>query len=320
MKPLKRNIGSLSYSSASSVSTLQLPRNYAYRKLMCRIAGTNTVVGGTGAGAVHTYAAYRAISKIEIVANGRDTIWSIAPEAIAIMNAIDYGTVPSFLNPTNDAAAAYSFNAFFVIDLALIRSVRPIDTLFPSGALSTFDLKVTWGAGSDMFTGAVDFTSATISATTLTVQAFEEIGVIPGGVGVNKLFTIDNVITAANSNYQIRIPVGNVFRGFLIHTKIDQVPADTILDGVTLQSGTEVFQSWQSNDELLDENKLKYSLETRLVGYHMVDFLDSDGFMSEALDARNLSTLDMICNVALPAGTTRSLVVYPQEVILPVSK
>lgn len=319
MNPLKRRVGSASYTSAGSVSTIELPRNYNYRKLLCRVTGTNTVVGGTGAGAPLAFGAYRAISRIEIIANGRDTIMSISPEALMKMNTLDYGCVPNFLNPTDDAAAAYSFNATFIIDFALMRSIRPIDTLFPAAGLSTFDLKITWGAGADMFTIAADGV-ATISATELVVSSFEEVGQVPGNVGVNKLYTIDRVLTAASTNFQIQIPVGNMYRGLLISSESDNVLIDTMIDGLRVESGTEVFQNWLTNDELLDYNKISHNLETRLVGYHLLDWLDSDGFLSEILDTRNLSNLDLVLNVALPAGTTRRLKVYPQEIILPAAK
>lgn len=317
MNPLKRRVGSAAYTSAGSVSTIELPRNYNYRKLHCRIAGTNTTAGGTAGGAIHPHAAHRSIARLELIANGRDTIMSISGEALKIMNILDYGCVPQFTNPSAITAAAYSFDASFIIDLALIRSIRPIDTLFPAAGLSTLDLKITWGAGLDMFTGSLTITSATISACELVVSSFEEVGAIPGGVGVNKLYMIDRTITGASTNYQIQIPVGNLYRGLLIHTKVDEVPVDTILDGVRVESGTEVFQNWLTNDELLDVNKLQHHLETRLVGYHYLDWLDSDGFLSEILDTRKLSNLDLMLNVALPSGTTRKVQVFPQEVILP---
>lgn len=240
---------------------------------------------------------------------------SIPAEALAVMNILDYGTKPSFLNPTDDAAAAYSFKGYFIIDFGLVRSIKPIDTLFPAAGLSTLDLKVTWGAGSDMFTGSFTGTAA-ISACTLTVSSFEEIGMLKG-VGVNKLFTIDRTITAASTNFQIQVPVGNLYRGMLIHTKNDEVPVDTILDGVRVEAGTEVFQNWLSDDEILDYNKLTHGLETGLVGYQFINFLDSDGYISEILDTRRLSNLDMILNVALPSGTTRKVQIFPQEIILP---
>lgn len=317
-KPLKRRIGSLTYSAAGQPSTLQLPRNYNYRKLLCRLSGSVVVSGGSGAGAVHTYAAYRAISKIEIVANGRDTIISIPAEKLHMLNRYDYGCAATFTNPSNDAAATYSFDAFFIVPFALQRAIRPIDTLFPSAGLSTFDLKVTWGAGADMFTGAVDFTSATIQTTTqLDVTSFEEIGAVPKGVGVAKLFEIDQTITAASSNLQIKLPTGNTYRGIMLHTKNDEVPVDTIIDGVSIESGTEVYQKFDSYEELLEYNKLQYAMESKPVGYVNLDFMDSDGFLTEILDARSLSELTLRLNVALPSGTTRKVQVYPQELIIP---
>lgn len=316
MKPLKRRLGDLAYTSSGSISTLQLPRNFNYRALLCRLAGSVIVSGGSGAGAPHVYGAYRAISKIEVIANGRDTIISIAPEHLQILNTIDYGTVPVFTNPTNDSAATYSFNCSFIVPFETHRSIRPVDTLLPSAGLSTLDLKVTWGAGADMFTGSVDFTSAAIqTSTTLSVQSFEEIGALPGAVSVSKIYTMTRVLTAsANSNYQVQVSVGNLYRGFLVQTNIANVMTDTIIDGFSLESGTEVFQKWLTNDEVLDYNKLQYGLETRLVGNHYLDFLDSDGFMSEILDTRGLSSLDLILNLAAVAG---NLIVVPNEIIIP---
>lgn len=316
MKPLKRRLGDLAYTSAGSVSTLQLPRNFNYRSLICRLAGSVIVSGGSGAGAPHVYGAYRAISKIEVIANGRDTLISVAPEHLQILNTIDYGTVPVFLNPTNDSAATYSFNCSFIVPFEVRRSVRPIDTLLPSAGLSTLDLKVTWGAGADMFTGSVDFTSAAIqTTTTLSVQSFEELGALPGAVSVSKMYTMTRVLSAAaNSNYQVQISVGNLYRGFLVQTNIAGVMADTIIDGFSLESGTEVFQKWLSNDEVLDYNKLSFGLETRLIGNHYLDFLDSDGFMSEILDTRGMSGLDLILNLAAVAG---NLIIVPNEIIIP---
>jgi len=318
MKPLKRRLGSLNYTQSGSVSTLELPRNFLYRKILCRLAGSVIVSGGSGAGAPHVRAAYKAISRVELIANGRDTIINLPAEAFEVFNRIDYGTAPSAAHPSNDAAATYSFNASFIIDLAMKRGVRPIDTLFPALGLSTLDLKITWGAGADMFTGAVDFTSAAIQTTTeLAVESFEEIGEVPKGLAINKTFVIDRVITAASTNLQIQIPTGNTYRGFLLHTNSDNVAVDTMIDGVSIESGTVVYQKWLSVEELIDYNKLQYGLESALVGYYNVDFMDSDGFGSEFLDARQLSGLDVILNVALPSGTTRRVVIYPQEVIVP---
>lgn len=319
MNPLKRRVGSASIGAAGGVSTIELPRAFNYRKLMFRISGTVTTAGGTAGGAVHPHAAHRAISRIEIIANGRDTVVSISAEALKIMNILDYGTVPNFTNPSAITAATYDFNAYFILDFALVRAVRPIDTLFPSAGLSTLDIKITWGNGLDMFTGALTITSATLAGT-LTVESFEEVGAIPAGLAVNKMFMIDRTITAASTNMQIQIPVGNVYRGLLVHTKVDEVPVDSILDGARVESGTEVFQNWLSNDEILDYNKLTRGLETRLVGYHLLDWMDSDGFLSEVLDARRMSALDLNVNVALPSGTTRKIQVFPQELILPAAR
>ena len=315
MKPLKRRLGNREYTSAGSVSTLELPRNFNYRSLLCRLSGSVIVTGGTGTGGVRTYSAYRAISKVEIVANGRDTVLSVAPQDLAVLNTVDYGTPPVFSNPANDTVATHTFSCAFIIPFEIRRAVRPVDTLLPSSGLSTLDLKITWGAGTDLYDTSVDLTTAAIQTTTsLTVQSFEEIGAIPGAVSVSKMYTITKSVTAANTNFQIQVSVGNLYRGFLISSYSTAALIDTVIDGFELSSGTEVYQKWLTNDEVLNYNKLQYSLETSLVGYHYLDFLDSDGFLTEILDTRNLSNLDLILNVA---NVTSTIAVVPQEVIVP---
>lgn len=317
LKPLKRRVGSKNYSTAGSVDTIELPRNFNYRKLMCRLVGTVDVSGGSASGAVHTYAALKAIDRIELIANGRDTIISVPPEALYVQNMTDYGTPGKLTNPADGSASNDKpIEAYFIIDLALVRAVRPIDTLFPAAGLSTLDLKITWGSAGDMFTGAFDRTATVDTTTQLQVMAFEEIGAIEGKFGVNKLFEIDRTISAASSNFQVQIPTGNAYRGFLFSTTADNVLVNTILDGISIESGTEVFQKWLSIEELQNYNKVQFSLEAALSGYYQVDFMDSDGRLTEILDARNLSNLDAILNVQVP-GTVNKVKVYPQELILP---
>lgn len=318
MKPLKRRLGAVNYISAGSTSRIELPRNYNYRSLICRIAGSVVVSGGSGAGAVHALAAYKAIRRIEIVVDGRDTLMSVDPAALSIINRADYGCVPSASNPSNDAAATYTFNASFIIDFQTKRGKNPIDTIFPAAGLTTFDMVITWGAGADMFTGAVDFTSAAIQTTsTLAVQTFEEIGDASKVVGgVKKLFTSDKEITASGSNFQVEIAEGNLIQNLLLHFKDAEVPSDGILNDLSLEAGTEVFQKWLSDDEILDYNKLQFGLETSLSGFMFIDFLDSDGFLSEILDTKGLSDLKFVMNVTKGSGTTRCLS-YPTEMVIP---
>lgn len=316
-KPFKRRIGAKDYTSPGNPVTLELPRNYNYRRLYCRLTGSSTVAGGSASGSVHPRAALKAISRIEIIANGRDTVISLPAEALYLMNVLDYGTPPQISNPANGDAGAKTFSASFFIDFAMVRAVRPIDSLFPAAGLSTFDLKITWGNGNDMFTGAYDRTNTIAATTQLQVTSFEEIGEMQGAkYAVNKLFEIDRVIDSATSNFQVKIPTGNTYRGFLFLATADAVPVNTVLLGLEISSGTVVYQKWQEIQELINANKLQYSLETALTGAYLADFMDSEGRMTEILDARQLSQLEATLNVAQP-GTTNKVFVYPQELIFP---
>lgn len=318
MKPYKRRVGQINYVSSGSQTVMNLPRNYNYRSLLCRIAGSVVVSGGSGAGAPHALASYKVVRRLEIVVDGRDTILSVDPAALSILNRIDYGCVPAAAHPSNDAAATYTINASFIIDFQTKRGRNPIDTLFPAAGLTTFDLIVTWGAGADMFTGSVDFTSAAIqTTTTLSVTSFEEIGDASKVIGgLKKIFVTDKDITATSTNFQVDIAPGNLIQSILLHFKDSEVPTDAVLNAVSFESGTEVYQNWKSDDEILDYNKLAYGLETSLSGFLLLDMLDSDGFQSEILDTQGLSGLKLVMDVTDAAGTTKVLV-YPTEVVVP---
>lgn len=325
MKPYKRRVDSQAYISSGSQSFIRLPRNYNYRSLFCRISGSVIVTGGTGAGAPHTLAAYKAISRLEIVVDGRDTILSCDPAALAIMNAIDYGTFPNFSNPSNDTAATYSFNGSFIIDFQMKRGKFATDTLFPATGLTSFDLVVTWGAGSDMFTGSVDFTSAVIqTTTTLSVTSFEEIGDPTKVVGgLKKVFKQAKDIPATTSNFQVDLPQGNLIPQILLYTTLStNVESAAILNKVSYQSGTEVYQKWEDDNEMIDYAKLAYSLEstsTTWVGWYILDHMDSDGLMSEVLDTLGVSGLQLVADVTKGSGVN-TLTTYPTEIIVPRKK
>jgi len=197
------------------------------------------------------------------------------------------------------------------------RAVREIDTLLNSGRLSTLELRVTYGTYQDMF--STNPTTITDASSSLDVEVNLEEAIRLDGkdepYSAYKELYIEDVIGAATSEHQILLPVGNRYRGFLIESESDGEMVDTILNKVTIKSGTDVFKAI-AREDLQGENAIRYDLEAQtFVGYQYVDFCP-EGRLVDALDASRLSSLEAILDVNAP-GTTDKVRIYPCEIVPP---
>ena len=332
MKILEREIGTIEY-AANQTRTLPLPRNYAYRKLYLKLVGSLDVDALGTAGTPKDSCPAQLISSIEIRANGRDVVKKFDMETLHRMNQLRAGVRPwvdslpsGFATQTDMAVGVHA-----IIDFEMWRAIRPIDTLLDSAGMATLELIVTFGAPNDVMTDAYNG-DVSVDNATLYVAALEAVGV-PAGTTfmVNKEYQIRSIITAASNNHQIPLPVGNIYRSFVIKTHSDGVQVDTILNNIQLKAGTEVFKnriaSFLQMDNRLecglvipDDNASggttdNYYLEHILEGYYLLEFV-KDGHLTEALDTSKLSSLELLLDVNAP-GTVDVIDVYPVELVLP---
>ncbi len=332
MKILEREIGTIEYQE-NQTRTLPLPRNYAYRKLYLKLVAELTLAAGS-AGTPKDSCPAQLISSIEIRANGRDVVKKFDLETLHRMNHLRYGVRPRVdgLPAGFGADSDVAVDVHAIIDFEMWRAIRPIDTLLDSAGMATLELIVTFGTGTDVMTDAYNGTVA-IGSATLYVAALEAVGV-PAGTTfmVNKEYQIRSIITAASNNHQIPLPVGNLYRSFVIKTHSDGVQVDTILNNIQLKAGTEVFKNRIAGFLQMD-NRLElglvipddraslgttdnFYLEHILEGYYLLEFV-KDGHLTEALDTSKLSSLELLLDVNAP-GTVDVIDVYPVELVLPV--
>lgn len=349
MKILEREIGSLEYAS-NQTRTLQLPRNYAYRKLnLTLIAQVYRAAGATAGGAMDCAPA-QLVKNIMIRANGRDVIKNYDFETLHRINQIAHGTRPAISAEGWQGFAAIAVGAHItinvsaVIDFEMWRSIRPIDTLLDSAGLATLEMIVTWGAPNDIMTPLYDPAAGgvVVESANLFVSSVEAVGV-PAGTNfmANKEYMIRSQVTATSNRHQIQLPVGNLYRWLILKTHSNGLPTSNILPFgltaqkvITLQAGTEVFK-YRIAGCLARDNRLDYGLavpnlltqgaaapidhrltEYALEGYYILEFV-KDGRLTECLDTNKLSSLELILDVVL-VGTTRDFVdIYPCELIRP---
>jgi len=342
MKILERELGSIVFAE-NQTRTLPLPRNYAYRSIQLLLVAnlTRTTTASTSAELPKDSPPAQLIKNIMIRANGRDVIKNYDMETLHRMNEIRWGVRPYIYShgwAGGDNASEQTLEVHAQIDLAMWRAIRPIDTLLNSAGLATLELIITWGTGMDTMSDgwqAEDGAQVTVNSATLYVAAIESVGV-PAGTRfmVNKEYMIRSQVNAESANHQIDLPVGNLYRSFILKTHSDGENTDDILPlpkMITVQAGTEVFKQrighfLQADNRLETENQvperigsgaaLDHALqELTLEGYYLLEFV-KDGRLTECLDTSQLSNLKLTLDVE-KVGANNFIDVYPCELIAP---
>ena len=323
MKILERELGSITFAE-NQARTLQLPRNYAYRMLSLKLM-VNVTINETTSGVVFDSCPAQLIRNIMVRANGRDVIKNLDMETLHRLTQIRYGTRPRIVSLANTTTTAtVDLEVHAIVPFEMWRAVKPIDTLLDSSGLATLEFIVDWGSGNNIFGGDFGGT-VTVNSAVLYVSSVESVGV-PAGTKfmTNKEYRIEQAVTATTTNFQVNLPVGNLYRCFVLKTVSDDVLVNTVLSGlITLKSGTEVFKQRDAYHLQMD-NKVEYALEVPvstvilenlLTGYYILEFV-KDGRLTECLDTSRLSTLELILAVT-NVGTTNRLYIYPVELIVP---
>lgn len=346
MKILEREIGSIEYAE-NQTRTLQLPRNYAYRQLnLLLIATLSRSATNPDAGGPKDAAPAQLVKNIMIRANGRDVIKNIDMETLHRLDEMRWGCRPHIYSHAwlgYDDVSEEVLKVAAVIDFAMWRAIRPIDTLLDSAGLATLELIITWGTGldtmNDAYPGGGSGESVTVHNATLYVSSVEAVGV-PAGTKfmINKEYMIRSQVTAASARHQIPLPVGNLYRSLVLKTHSDGDQTDGILafnvtnqKTIQLQAGTEVFK-YRIAGCLQADNRLECAMqvperigsgaalnhalqELVLEGYYLLEFV-KDGRLTECLDTSKLSNLELILDVLNP-GANDFIDVYPVELIPP---
>ncbi|NVM23399.1 MAG: hypothetical protein HWN68_16640 [Desulfobacterales bacterium] len=312
----RRRVGLIKYVASTPVP-LDLPRKHLIRDLILDVEPIIDITDVTQAPVLYTGglgSALKHIARVEIIANGRDTIKSISGDAIGMKNMFLFGTKPK-LTECGLTVAEHTCGGKILLPFAMPRSIREIDTLLNSGKLATLELIITYGPDNAMF--STDPTAFTVTSVDVEVHVNESIRLDRKDEPYASYMEsyIEKAITAATTEFQVLLNVGNRYRGFLIECESDGNMVDTLLNKVTIKSGTDVFASI-AFDALQGENIIKYDLKTQtLIGYAYLDFCP-EGRMVDCLDASRLSSLEMILDVN-SVGSVDKIRVYPCEMIPP---
>ena len=304
-----RPVGSIDF-AASTPKSIDLPRDYFIKNILLTFAGTSTITTA-GSPVIYTEGSYKYVQRIEIIKDGKDTIKSLPFTAIRNRNIYDYSNIPSVTHPAVTGTAATSLLAVGILNFQMPRAIKPIDTMLDASKCSTLELRATFGSIQAGYSTAP--TVEALTAGKLHVDIEEAVGVPPAEPTIYQERFLEKTVSATGES-QILLPIGLIYRGFMIYTERDGNPVNDILTGdISLSTGLQKIHTIDG-DRKRYLNKLEHSLATIQTGYYNVD-LCPDGLLSEALDARNLSSLYLNLNVTKTSGTEK-MYIFPQSMVI----
>jgi len=319
----KRKQKTINYTPNTKIAD-ELSRGFVYRELYLHLKGQVTLTGLNNVYAnILRGDEWAVITRIDIRANGTDVIRSFDANTLRWLNYFWYG-IPPRVSPLLGAGGANpTFDAVMILPFWQPKSVRPMDTALNSRNLSTLEVEITWGDHTSIAAAATGFTVAP----TLDIYSTEVFG-IDGPFAQLRQFTIEKEITADNQRFQIDLPVGNMYRGFLINTHDAGVDDGDVINNFKLISGTTVYADL-SEEILGAAEPLRTGMFQGFSGTAFDDLfigdgnsLDGwylhenvmDGLNTEAIDTIGFSEIVLEFDVNVGGGTTK-LLVTPFEIV-----
>ncbi|MGD9158995.1 MAG: hypothetical protein PVG39_11355 [Desulfobacteraceae bacterium] len=308
-----------------------LGRGMVYREIYLRLRGAPTLTGANNTQAKTLVGdEWAVVKKVEIIANNTEVIWSVSGNQLWWLNRFFFLCPPPVTAAMGDGATAnVAFDSTLVLPFWMPRSVRPMDTALDARRLSDLKIRIQWGTYTDINASA----SAWTTEPYIDVHSLE-CSNVKGRFATQKLYTEEHVLAAANTQYQVKLPVGEMYRGFLINAQSDAADVTTILNNFKIRSGTTIFadipsvmltqvDGWtrigcnQSFDGAAAASaaydKLRRGTPNVNNGWYFYDHV-TDGRLTEAIDTLGFSEFILELDVSKP-GTTDKLFIIPWTVI-----
>lgn len=252
----RRHQKNITYEENSKTSEL-LGRGMVYRELYFKLRGqidvanTENIIGSMTVGNE-----WGVVKRIEIIANNTDVLRSISGNQLWWLNYFMYGNPPHVEPGLGDYMAGTTaqpgtadpdFASWLIMPFWMPRSLRPMDTALDARELSDLKVEITWGDPLDVVDPIT--APAWITEPVLEVHSLESFNV-SGPFSQWRIFNIQKEITANNTQFQVILPVGPLYRGFIINTTglytagagvNKQVDDPNILLNLKIKSGTTIF-------------------------------------------------------------------------------
>ncbi len=219
--PFFRDLGTVVPFSANNKQTKELSRGMVWRELYIRLTGQLNLAAADNTPALTSIGdEWALVNDISIRLNGRDVMKRITGPALRWLDYYLYGYFPrKALGQIGDSATLNpSFDSTLIIPFWMPRSQHPMDFAFDTSKVSKLDIEIDW----------TNYTNVNADATGFAVPpqiscSVYEVANVTGTFARWNVFELSNVIAGASSKYQIKIPVGYLYRSFLVHDESEVI-------------------------------------------------------------------------------------------------
>ena len=338
----------INYDENNSVAE-PLGRGMVYRELYLKLSGQIDEPLATNASlAVGMGDEWGVVKRIEVIANNTDVIRSFTGNELWWLNYFMFGVPPHITVTLGDVTTDDpGFISCLVLPFWTMRSLRPMDTALDARELSDLKVRITWGDVEDIIQTVTP--SAWITEPSIEVHSLECFNV-KGPFSQGRQYKIQKDIPATNPQFQVMLPVGPMYRGFLMNFtglsaavgQVDQQIDDpNVLNNFKIKSGTTVYADipavllTQIDGNMRNSIIRPYDGGLAVVNAGLYDqlrrgdtannvdawyFYDhvTDGYMSEAIDTLGFSEFELELDVtlsALHAPFTTQLNLIPLQII-----
>lgn len=286
---------------------------------MVRLKYTITNGGALAPTGLKDFWPFRLLRRLEVIAGGRDTVWSISGEDLAERVYYESGLMPygGSVAVTAGAGGVTTVDVVLPMEFTLPNAKRPDDTGLDTRGLGQLMFYATWAASaSDLFGTA---NGATISDVTCSVQGNYMLNIPQGRVYlVRALDTTSRQLTGTSNNWDVIVDRGTglVYRSFMVFTRVDDVGNNGILDAgsVRIESGSYVFQNVEAVQVQADNLHGQGLQDGVKAGAYFLDLI-FDGQLVNGINTGGLdSDLKLIFDATLVGGGSNFIQVQREAV------
>lgn len=313
--------GTIPYDKGNTRS-LELPNTLLSKKVVIRLTG-NLIIGVANAANIFSEAPLGLIKKVELVGDGRDFLFSLSGRNL--------WRLAHFMNRKQGEASGpiatvgtRAFSATLTLDHEALNFADPSESLFDPRLYKKVELRITWGAETDIATAgggggtiAIDTPNTSVDVTSyLTAEGVSKI------MFNHSLVQDEKPVVATTQFLTFDIPQGGLLAGIMFQVDRDAGAgagpggADDIINSVTIKSDTTVVHldrvKWRP---LQQDNVFEFQLDggaavgAQIPGYAYLD-LSENGMFSSTLNINALNKAQLILDVTLGAGTQTVRPVY----------
>lgn len=282
---------------AGGFNTVDLPRGYDYETVYLRLYG-GVQVTTLFAGGVRAEAPCQAISRVEVIADGRNTLHS-APmwfDTLARYDRRQNQQGARYTTPPSAASVAtYQVEANASIDFMTPDGIRSKDSNLTTGGYQLFQIRLTFGNPADLFgpgAGAAVFNNLNldISSSEMVELPDPQTGARTLPITAKKVSYQELAVPSSNVNQEVRLPAGNLIKSVVARMEGSVTagePSVAMLNNFQAFSGVDVRMNL-SGPQLRSKNNNDFGYV--FPGYYIFDATSNgspDARLTELWDVTN---------------------------------